>query len=167
MKCIFIQKKVGKCRSSCLHREHVVTTGTGFLQTLHHLCWTQSLIWVRGHLSCAGSCHFVTCPSALHLSPSAGVLHTAVLLPALLSYSSCLRLVSQGSCWLPTGRDFVNLQLFDGKIEACHKDKSSSSLPLVQIQLCQSPWQYQGLGFSFHLQTMKEITQKLCTQELC
>lgn len=111
--------------------------------------------------------HFVTCPSAPHLSPSARVLHTVLLLPALLSYSSCLRLVSQGSCWLPTGRDFVNLQLFNGKIEACHKDKSSSSLPLVQIQLCQSPWQYQGPGFSFHLQAMKEITQKLCTQELC
>lgn len=47
-------------------------------------------------------------------------------------------------------QNFVNLQLLNGKIEACQKDKSSSFLPLVQIQFCQSLWQYQGLVFSFH-----------------
>lgn len=102
-----------------------MTTGRGLLQTLHHLYWTSSLIWARDQL-----CR--TYPSAPHPSPSVKVLHRALLLPALLSYSSCLRPALQGSCWVPTRWDFVNLQLFNRKTGACQKSKSSSFLPLLE-----------------------------------
>lgn len=180
MKCIVIQTKVGKhWRGSRLHREHVTTAETGFLQTLYHLHWTSYL------------CDLVTCLGErtpqpcrilpLRRIPQCSVLVspvpcTALLPPALLSYSSCpwsilgggLAAVGQklyaGYQWEGI---FVNLLLFNGEIEACQEDKSSRFLPLEQTQFCQPLWQYQGTGSSPQSYKQRRKSPKSCAPNGC
>lgn len=150
MKCVFIQTKIWKCRSSCLHKgacyDHRNSLSSNFASSLLDLI--SDLGWRTSQLCrILPLCHIPQCSTSM--SHCQGAAHSPAA-AGLLSYSSCLRPVPQGSCWIPAGRDFVNLQLFNGKIEACQKEKSSfpstCTNPVLSVSVAVS-----GTGLFFPL----------------